>query len=51
MDAVVGSLTPGKAADFVVFDVTTDAPLAELLQTGRSPTEVWIAGQRVGHDA
>ena len=35
------------AADFVVFDVSTDQPLAEILETDRLPREVWIAGQKI----
>ena len=44
MDDVVGSLTPGKAADFVVFEAGTDKPLAEILETLRLPKYVWISG-------
>jgi imidazolonepropionase-like amidohydrolase len=44
MDDAVGSLTPGKAADFVVFEVKTNAPLAEILQNHCLPKDVWISG-------
>jgi len=44
MDDVVGSLTPGKAADCVAFEVKTDDPLIELLDECRSPHQVWIGG-------
>jgi cytosine/adenosine deaminase-related metal-dependent hydrolase len=46
MDDVVGSLTPGKAADFVTFEVKTNDPLAEVLAQSRLPGEVWIGGAK-----
>jgi aminodeoxyfutalosine deaminase len=42
----LGSLTPGKLADFVAFETTTDDPLTEILKTARLPVGVWINGQR-----
>jgi cytosine/adenosine deaminase-related metal-dependent hydrolase len=39
----VGSLTPGKRADFVVFEVEpTDDPLEQILQSAREPKSVWL---------
>jgi cytosine/adenosine deaminase-related metal-dependent hydrolase len=38
-----------KKTDFVVFDVKSDRPLAEVLESNLVPREVWIAGQRVTH--
>ena len=38
---------PIANADFVVFDVGTDDPLRELLETNRLPKELWIGGQRI----
>jgi 5-methylthioadenosine/S-adenosylhomocysteine deaminase len=45
----VGSLAPGKAADFCVFicPKATRDPLAHLLGSAADPTAVWIAGERV----
>jgi cytosine/adenosine deaminase-related metal-dependent hydrolase len=51
MDGAVGSITPGKAADFVVFDVTTNDPLRELLDEQRSPRQVRIGGISVARAA
>jgi cytosine/adenosine deaminase-related metal-dependent hydrolase len=47
MDARVGSLDVGKAADFVTFGVTTDDPLREVLAGSQLPTDVWIQGAQV----
>jgi len=47
MDRQVGSISPGKAADIVSFDVTTDWPLEELLQNDRTPAHLWIAGEYI----
>jgi len=44
MDDVVGSLTPGKAADVVAFEAKTDDPLAEILEAARLPHQLWIGG-------
>jgi imidazolonepropionase-like amidohydrolase len=46
MDQAVGSLTPGKFADLVAFDVAGADPLDELLGNDRPPTGVWIGGAR-----
>jgi cytosine/adenosine deaminase-related metal-dependent hydrolase len=47
MDDAVGSITSDKAADFVAFNVRTDAPLVEVLEEKRLPLQVWIRGQPV----
>jgi cytosine/adenosine deaminase-related metal-dependent hydrolase len=46
-DRLAGSLEPGKFADFVIFDATTDSPLNELLESKKLPRETWIAGARI----
>jgi imidazolonepropionase-like amidohydrolase len=46
-DHEIGSLTPGKSADLTAFEVTTDTPLLELLESHRLPTAVWISGARI----
>jgi len=33
--------------DFVVFDVSTDQPLTEILESDRLPREVWIEGEKI----
>ena len=43
-DQNVGSLSVGKAADAVVFPVTTDQPLVEILESTVEPIAVWIGG-------
>lgn len=48
MEQKVGSLAAGKAADFVLFPATGDDPLAEILDEGKLPTEVWIGGALAG---
>ena len=45
MDKHVGSITTGKFADFTVFEVATDDPLQEILESNRTPRETWLAGQ------
>jgi cytosine/adenosine deaminase-related metal-dependent hydrolase len=45
MEREVGSLTPGKAADCVVFAVEGDDPLRELLEGEAKPAGVWIGGE------
>ena len=49
MERTVGTLTPAKAADFVVFPATSAAadPLASVLDQPLIPSEVWIGGRRV----
>jgi len=46
MDDMVGSITTGKAADFLVFDASTGQPLAEVLTQNRRPQQVWVGGVR-----
>jgi len=46
MRGKVGEITPGAAADFVVFDVGDREPLAEVLESGAEPASLWIAGRR-----
>ena len=46
-DAAVGSLTPGKSADFAVFPTTSTDPLTEILESPTLPTQVWSAGAPV----
>jgi cytosine/adenosine deaminase-related metal-dependent hydrolase len=44
----IGSISPGKQADFVSFAVSGNDPLAEILDGGAEPNGVWIAGRKVG---
>jgi hypothetical protein len=44
MDDVVGSLTPGKAADFAAFEATTPDPLRELLEHDALLQRLWVGG-------
>jgi cytosine/adenosine deaminase-related metal-dependent hydrolase len=49
METELGSLTAGKSADFVTFAADGDVPLARVLESkDQAPTDVWIAGRRVG---
>ena len=43
----IGTLEPGKSADFCVFRVKSRDPLRELLETDVLPEEVWVGGKRV----
>jgi cytosine/adenosine deaminase-related metal-dependent hydrolase len=43
MEDQVGSITPGKFADFVSFD----GSLQEILQNSETPTSVWIDGMKL----
>ncbi|MEO6435716.1 MAG: amidohydrolase family protein, partial [Tepidisphaeraceae bacterium] len=43
----IGSLEPGKSADFVAFEVDSDQPLTEILESYRLPAAVWAAGRRL----
>jgi imidazolonepropionase-like amidohydrolase len=47
LDREIGSLAPGKFADFAVFDVAGNDPLTEVLDEGRLPKSVWINGRIV----
>ncbi len=44
---LVGSIAPGKAADFVTFKAMEDDPLRAILESDEVPESVWIAGERV----
>jgi 5-methylthioadenosine/S-adenosylhomocysteine deaminase len=46
VEKVVGSLTAGKLADFVVFGVEGKDPLKEILQRQVEPMGLWIGGLR-----
>jgi cytosine/adenosine deaminase-related metal-dependent hydrolase len=46
-DDRVGSLSPGKQADFAVFTAKTDEPLMKILDSPALPTSVWIGGRPV----
>jgi cytosine/adenosine deaminase-related metal-dependent hydrolase len=46
-EASVGSITPGKAADLVVFRIEGSDPLEEVLVRRIFPRALWIAGQRI----
>lgn len=49
MEALVGSISPGKAADLVCFPVDDRAdPPASILDDASVPSHVWIAGERQG---
>ena len=48
MEHLVGTLAAGKAADIVLFPAAGDDPLAEILDQGKLPTEVWIGGALTG---
>jgi cytosine/adenosine deaminase-related metal-dependent hydrolase len=41
----IGSLQPGKLADAVIFPVTSNDPLREILESPLQPKEVWLDGQ------
>lgn len=45
-NGAVGSIAPGKAADFVAFAASGHDPLETVLQEPLLPTHVWIGGQR-----
>ncbi|MFT3785734.1 MAG: amidohydrolase family protein [Tepidisphaeraceae bacterium] len=47
MESHIGSITPGKLADFASFPVISDDPLNELLTKIVLPDTVWINGDRV----
>lgn len=40
----VGSLSPGKRADFAMFPLRGDHPLSSILESELAPSEVWIGG-------
>lgn len=43
----VGSITPGKRADFVAFPAAADDPLSDVLRHSVLPSAVWIGGAQV----
>ncbi|MGH7179800.1 MAG: amidohydrolase family protein, partial [Tepidisphaeraceae bacterium] len=43
----VGTITAGKWADFVAFDLAGDQPLRAVLESDGVPRGVWIAGDRM----
>ena len=45
---LVGTLTPGKAADLAVFPAAGPDPLAGILDQQVTPSHVWVAGRRIG---
>jgi cytosine/adenosine deaminase-related metal-dependent hydrolase len=47
LDHMVGSLTPGKLADFAVFETSGDDPLRQALHDAREPLSLWIDGAMV----
>ena len=49
IDQQVGSLTPGKAAEFFAFPTATAAPLLDLLEGNAVPTGVWSSGEHVAY--
>jgi cytosine/adenosine deaminase-related metal-dependent hydrolase len=44
MESSVGTIEPGKSADFLMFSAATEDPLAEVLQGQSNATGVWIDG-------
>ena len=44
-ESSVGSITPGKCADFVTFAVESENPLLEILERNNLPLTTWIAGE------
>jgi len=48
MHEQVGSITVGKRADLIAFDVQSEDPLAEILQNPHGlPAHMWIDGERI----
>ena len=48
MEGEIGTIAPGKAADFAAFAVHGDDPLMAILEDGSNgPSRVWLAGERV----
>jgi cytosine/adenosine deaminase-related metal-dependent hydrolase len=44
MQNEIGSISPGKFADFVSFDGNENNPIEEILRNHQIPTSAWIAG-------
>ncbi len=47
LDRHIGSLSLGKAADFVVFPVASKKPLITILETDVLPSALWIGGNSI----
>jgi len=48
MEGEIGTITPGKAADFAAFAADCDDPLSAILENGaQRPSRVWVAGESV----
>jgi cytosine/adenosine deaminase-related metal-dependent hydrolase len=47
LSQTVGSITPGKAADFVAFDAQGDDPLRAILESSQRPSGTWTSGVRI----
>ncbi|HWE02365.1 MAG TPA: amidohydrolase family protein [Tepidisphaeraceae bacterium] len=47
MESRIGSLTPGKAADFVAFSTRGNEPMREILESDSLPSNRWIGGQKL----
>jgi cytosine/adenosine deaminase-related metal-dependent hydrolase len=47
MEDKLGSLSPGKFADFTLFHAASDNPLHEILESDALPTDVYINGEQV----
>ena len=46
LDKILGSLSPGKLADFAVFPAESPHPLERILEEKIDPKELWIGGSR-----
>jgi aminodeoxyfutalosine deaminase len=47
MHESTATLSPGKSADMIAFDVSSDQPLEELLRENVLPTSIWTCGHLV----
>jgi cytosine/adenosine deaminase-related metal-dependent hydrolase len=47
LSQTVGSITLGKAADFVAFDAQGDDPLRAILESSHRPSGTWTSGRRI----
>jgi len=47
MESSVGTIEPGKSADFAMFSAVTEDPLSEVLQGQSNATGVWIDGVKI----
>ena len=47
MESAIGTIAPGKAADFAAFAAPGDDPLMAVLENGaQRPSRVWVGGER-----